>query len=305
MQKKHFLLLNGWGREKGYWASFPYYLKHSFHPNQEIQVTCLDLPGIGDERCHPAYFSLHKTMRFLRKQWLAKLHHEQEQGQKGKTKGRTKGKRSEKSEKILLGLSLGGMIGLEWGANFPEDFDSLIMVNSSVAKLNPFYHRLQPKIYKNLLSLLKVKCKREREYIKAKTVLNLRAKDAKLLDIWISLAEKRPIPLPTVIKQLLAAIFFFPPHPKLIPAKKLFLASEQDKLVHVLCSKMLAEYYESSLVIHSKAGHDLTCDDPQWVAQQVGLWLNDSAPSLSTQSPWTYPIQPAQEETFELTTTSI
>jgi pimeloyl-ACP methyl ester carboxylesterase len=54
----------------------------------------------------------------------------------------------------------------------------------------------------------------------------------------------------------------------------LLLASEQDQLVNVQCSRTLARHWGCSLQLHPRAGHDLPLDDAAWVADQVRQWLS-------------------------------
>ena len=52
----------------------------------------------------------------------------------------------------------------------------------------------------------------------------------------------------------------------------LFLAGTTDRLVDVECSRALARRFVAPLVEHPTAGHDLTSDEPGWVAEQVARW---------------------------------
>ncbi len=68
-------------------------------------------------------------------------------------------------------------------------------------------------------------------------------------------------------RQLTAAARFHAPLVKpSVPT--LLLASEQDHLASVNCSKILANYWQCDLLIHNTAGHDLPLDDGTWVIAQ-------------------------------------
>nr|MDP2192721.1 alpha/beta hydrolase [Rhodoferax sp.] len=56
-------------------------------------------------------------------------------------------------------------------------------------------------------------------------------------------------------------------------APTLVLASEQDHLVSVECSRALARHWQCPLPVHAGAGHDLPLDNGYWVAAQVQEWL--------------------------------
>lgn len=49
----------------------------------------------------------------------------------------------------------------------------------------------------------------------------------------------------------------------------LLIASEQDRLVNVACSKTLASRWQIPLSLHPDAGHDLPLDDPDWLYEQI------------------------------------
>jgi hypothetical protein len=48
-----------------------------------------------------------------------------------------------------------------------------------------------------------------------------------------------------------------------------------DKLVNPHCSRTLAQQWQAPLRAHDSAGHDLTLDEPDWVAQQVRDWISE------------------------------
>jgi pimeloyl-ACP methyl ester carboxylesterase len=74
------------------------------------------------------------------------------------------------------------------------------------------------------------------------------------------------------LRQLWAAARFAAP--SAVPAiPTLLLASAQDALVSVQCSRAIAQAWGVPLHEHPLAGHDLSLDDPRWVAQQVQAWL--------------------------------
>jgi pimeloyl-ACP methyl ester carboxylesterase len=92
---------------------------------------------------------------------------------------------------------------------------------------------------------------------------------------WAEIAQKRPVSLPNTLRQLFAASRFktdgFIPK---IPI--LFLASTHDRMVDVSCSKAIAKAWNKSIVEHPEGGHDLTTDDPTWVAKEINRWLENA-----------------------------
>ena len=119
--KQTWLLLRGWGRSQGHWLDFPELFAKSKNYNRE--VVCIDLPGMGSDNqgTSPA------TIVEIRKA-LAKV--------------------AEQNDKLkqpfyILGISLGGMVALDWALNEPEKIKGLVVINSSIASESKFYERLK------------------------------------------------------------------------------------------------------------------------------------------------------------------
>jgi hypothetical protein len=73
------------------------------------------------------------------------------------------------------------------------------------------------------------------------------------------------------LRQLLAAALFTAP--AVAPGSAaLLLASTQDDLVNVACSRSVAQHWQWPLLEHPRAGHDLPLDDGTWVIQQIKAW---------------------------------
>ncbi|MGB1092828.1 MAG: hypothetical protein ACPGYX_11945, partial [Oceanobacter sp.] len=54
------------------------------------------------------------------------------------------------------------------------------------------------------------------------------------------------------------------------PIEKVFLyVSMKDRLVSASCSSKLAQGWQKPVIQHSWAGHDLTLDDPKWLADRL------------------------------------
>ena len=96
------------------------------------------------------------------------------------------------------------------------------------------------------------------------------AKRAAVLPVWTELAsgQKRC----TFLAQLWAATTFRPPPAdpaQRFPERLLILSSAADRLVDPRCSADLARHYGAEHRAHPWAGHDLTTDDGEWVADAV------------------------------------
>jgi pimeloyl-ACP methyl ester carboxylesterase len=148
-----------------------------------------------------------------------------------------------------------------------------VLMNTSLQPINPFYHRLRPHNYPQLLGLL-LADQRTRE----QTILRLTsnhadaAQRAALLQSWQEYATQNPVSRRNILRQLLAAMRYraslqAPPVPLLM------LAGEQDRLVNVACSRKIAALWQCPLRLHESAGHDLPLDDGGWVVQQIQAWM--------------------------------
>ena len=93
-----------------------------------------------------------------------------------------------------------------------------------------------------------------------------------VLPRWLALRQQCPVSRANALRQLIAAARFRAPAVKPL-APTLVLASEQDHLVSVECSRALARHWQCPLHVHAGAGHDLPLDDGYWVAAQVQEWL--------------------------------
>jgi pimeloyl-ACP methyl ester carboxylesterase len=190
----------------------------------------------------------------------------------------------------VLALSLGAMVAVEWSAKHPEELERLVLINTSLAPLNPFYHRLRPENYLALFRHLICGSILERERIILSLTSALQrtpGEETFLLDQWQSFARECPVSRANILRQLLAAISFRAcTTPSPVPL--LLLAGELDRLVNVKCSIALANRWDCPVKLHPTAGHDLPLDDGQWVARQVKEWIDATklaVPTLPLGSP--------------------
>lgn len=248
------LLLRGLARTRQHWGDFPQLLlKESRHITS---VYTLDHKGIGDHSQQKAPGSVADMTDFLMEQWSdLKSHHPELLHQ----------------PTLLLGLSLGGMVSLDWVSRYPGDFLGSILINTSSQDSGTFYQRLKPRALKiALFESTRVSTWQQEKAI-LKMTSNLKVSDPKVLQQWVKIAQAHPVPKKTLFAQLWAAKNF--QSPPSINTPLLFMASEQDQMVSVQCSKTLALKYDSPLNLNSTAGHDLPLDDPHWVIQQLDSWI--------------------------------
>lgn len=241
------VLLRGLTRESRHWGRFPGVLQEHF-PKARIHTP--DLPGNGllnGERSPP-------SIEFMAELCRARLLAE----------GLVPPCR-------LLGLSMGGMAALAWAARHPGEVEACVLINSSLAPVNPFYQRLRPGAYLPLAAtLLPGLPPRSRESLVIGLTIRLCADRLKLAQDWAGYRRENPVSVGNAVRQLVAAWRFRGAKP-VVPC--LLLASRRDRLVDSRCSRDLALAWNAAFAEHPDAGHDLPLDDGPWVAARIGQWL--------------------------------
>ncbi|MFZ6735278.1 alpha/beta fold hydrolase [Undibacterium sp. Ji42W] len=253
------ILLRGLMRESRHWGDFPARFQQAVEAER---LLCLDFPGNGQ---------LHAEHSLTMVDAMADHCHLQLQ-----VEGI--------AEPVhVLAVSLGAMVALAWADKYPNDMQRMVLINTSVAPHNPFYHRLRPSNYPALITTMLFGSNMQRENLILHITSNLQtAEQAKeIITRWTAYAQEMPISVGNILRQLLAAMRFrAPPYSGKVPL--LLLAGEQDKLVNAACSRKLASLWHCPLYLHPTAGHDLPLDDADWVMQQVLNWQVDVnfAPAL-------------------------
>jgi pimeloyl-[acyl-carrier protein] methyl ester esterase len=257
----NWILLRGLGRESRHWLDFPSHLKTAFQVNGAAppEILCLDLPGFGTEKNHRPPFTIRENVNTLREKFLLAKKTREPWG--------------------LVGISLGGMIALNWAETFPEDFQALVVINSSASDLSSFQHRLSPyAMYRLLRAGLTTNVeKKERQILKM--VSNLKAHDPSVRKTLTAIAKEKQVTPAKMIRQLAAAMRF--QSPQKIDVPTLVLASIKDAMVDVRCSKSIAERLSAPIKFHPTAGHELTLDDPAWVAEKIREFTSSLTPAGS------------------------
>lgn len=236
------ILLRGLTRGTHHWGEFPEQLKAAFGHQKIIPI---DLAGNGDRYKEASPVSLKFALEDIRNE-VKKL----------KLEGPV----------TILALSLGGMITLQWLNDYPDEIDKAIIINSSHAGLSPLTKRMRPlSILKLLLAILQPISLRESSIY---SLTSNNSINKELLEHWITEAKNHPVSLTNAYRQAQAARKF----KKIInidASKLLILASTDDRLVNVDCSKEIAKNTQSNIKYHPTAGHEVTLDDPQWVINQM------------------------------------
>ena len=247
----HWLLLRGLAREVRHWEEFPARLGEAL---PDARIDCLDLPGVGTERARPSPRTVAGIVDDVRARWEPLT-------------------REHPGPRAVLGVSLGGMVTMEWCARHPGDFGRAVVINSSAICRTALEPRLRPRALA-LLGLAGLLTPRATaapfERVVLRLVSNLRRGDRALIERYAAIRRDAPISHGAFAAQLAAAMRFRCPGPLGIPT--LLLSSANDRMVPPACSRRLERELDARIELHPSAGHDLPLDDAAWVAEQVRDW---------------------------------
>lgn len=241
------IFLRGLTRDSRHWGDFIDDFKNAFpdHP-----IVTLDLAGNGYLHQRPSRTRVQDMVRDCRVQLES---------------------RGIEPPYHILALSLGAMVALAWALAYPREIAAQIFINTSFRPFSAFYERLRPGNYGRLLRLL-LSGAEAHEWERAVLQMTSNRRDTSLLPLWISWHRANPVSPRNALRQLSAAAQFeAPPEAPSIPT--LLLASANDQLVSVRCSRVLARQWLCPLIEHPSAGHDIALDDGKWVTAQVKTWL--------------------------------
>jgi pimeloyl-ACP methyl ester carboxylesterase len=249
------VLLRGLMRESRHWGEFTEQFQRAMGVQQVVPV---DFPGNGSLYAQASPDSVPEMVDSCRMQ-LEQLGYEPPYS--------------------VLALSLGAMVAVAWSERHPDELERMVLINTSLAPFNPFYHRMRPRNYPGLPRFLidASIAQRERTVLritstKERTVQQQRA----LLEQWESYARECPVTRANILRQLRAAMIYRAA-PTVPSTPVLLLAAQQDRLVNVKCSLALARRWGCDIRLHPTAGHDIPLDDGAWVAQQVREWVTAQA----------------------------
>ncbi|MES3000124.1 MAG: alpha/beta hydrolase [Pseudomonadota bacterium] len=247
------VLLRGWARESRHWGSFPELLARRLGEGHD--VIALDAPGNGKLNLRRSPMSVPAIARCCRAQLEAS---------------------GARPPFVLLGLSLGAMVALEWAHAWRREVEGVIFVNGSYAGYAPPWRRLRPGAWGRLLStLLPGTTLEQRESTVLALTSNAFRGDERLAARWAAIARYRPVSSANALRQLIAAARYRAPRraPEM-PA--LMVTSYGDRLVSHRCSTTPAARWGVPIAMHHSAGHDLPLDDPEWLAAHAVAWWRGS-----------------------------
>lgn len=246
------VLLRGLIRESRHWEAFPALLAQQFPSDQVVMI---DLPGNGYayQKRSPTHVEMMVTdvRRQLSDQGLRPPFH-------------------------VLALSLGAMTTISWRTQYPDEVATAILLNTSVSRFSPFWQRLKPANYRQILFkalLAKGPLQKEETILAITTNLIGQSARDEIAHRWAEYASTHPVSTRNALRQLWAAARFKAPGRLDAADRVLLLNGAGDRMVDPACSDAMAHEWGLKLLRHPSAGHDLTLDAGQWVVDSVRDWL--------------------------------
>lgn len=248
------VLMRGVSRESGHWGVFPDHLRRSLRELQPAsQLLMLDLPGTGSKRREVSPMQVSAIVEACRLEL------------------RNRGVRGPVS---LVGMSLGAAVLTDWANRYPEEVEAGVLINPSLRPFSELFRKSQPL---NYLGLLLLSLSRFGARMREERVLRLTTRltpPQAVIDRWLELQRQHPLGVRNTARQLIASLRYRASRTR-PAAPMLLLCSKADGLVDWRCSQAISRAWGAPLRLHTRAGHDLPLDDPQWVARAVAEWLRD------------------------------
>lgn len=254
MEKKklNIYLIRGLTRESGHWGDFVNLLESQL---PEVKIHLMDLPGAGVYHKTNAPCSFKKMVDFMRKDMIDTINPEE--------------------HNIVFATSLSGMLATEWTINYKNDFDGLIMVNSSFKGICSTNERANKSVRGDMLRILLTNNIKKRERLIIKVNSNKSEMVDKLLDAWVLIQKKRKMSRMNILRQTLAGMRYELKGEKPeIPI--LIIGSKGDRMVSPSCIEKIHNHFGGDLIWHPTSGHGLPLDEPEWLSKTVSNWYTES-----------------------------
>lgn len=249
------VMMIGLTKESGHWSRDFIEELSRLYLSQDIIM--IDIPGAGRYREEKTPMRIPKIIRRTRERYASSFHNEK--------------------KRMLISISLGGMLAAEWSRQYPFDFDELVIINSSYRQFSRLIHRVKPKAMASYVKIFLSKNPIRRE----KKILNLcsnnPAVQKEILPSWVELSQKRPVQKRNMLRQTIAGAIYKPR--KKPSTRMLIIASRHDRLADYRCSLSIQKKWGGDLLIirDPSIGHGIHIDAPQLLAEVIFNW-SSSAP---------------------------
>jgi pimeloyl-ACP methyl ester carboxylesterase len=242
----HWLLLRGLSREQRHWWSFPEELERA----TGARTLCLDLPGFGTEHARVSPRTIARITDDVRRRFDPA--------------------RSASDRWGIVGVSLGGMVALDWCARHPNDFAACVTINTSARPSWPL-ERFRLVGLRALAGSFTTDPVAKERVVLAITSNKLATDLDEIAKTQARWALERTPSRASLASQLRAATVFKVPASVNVPL--LVLASKTDRLVSHRCSERIAARLGAKLVLHDRGGHDLPLDEPAFLCREIATWV--------------------------------
>lgn len=247
--ESNWLFIRGLMRESAHWNSLP---EQFMTMLPGTRVHCMDLPGNGKYWRQASPLSMKAILECVR--------HE------------TRDILRQSEPLYLFSISLGSMLAIEWAYRYPRELAGMVLINTSLRGLSPFYRRLSWRCWPLLVRILMTQNNIDREQRILTLTSRYHAQDHALASVWSEIFEQHPVQRRNALRQLWAAACYRPP--LALPAVPwLLLHSAGDDMVEPSCTKALCKQWQTTAYCHPTAGHDLPLDAPDWTIATVKNWL--------------------------------
>lgn len=197
------VLLRGLGRESGHWGPFLQALKTAADGSE---VVTLDLPGTGTRLHDTAPRTMRETVERVR----------DEASSRGLLRAPV----------LLFGISLGGMVAMEWASSHPGDLAGIAIAASSASDLSPLLKRFSLVGFGNVVLSRFTRDPERRQRRIAWLVSNRRDLRDRVVREWVQIERDRPVSFETIRAQMHAASRWRAPASLAVPS--LFLVGRKD-----------------------------------------------------------------------------
>ncbi|WP_020407694.1 alpha/beta fold hydrolase [Hahella ganghwensis] len=244
------VLLRGWMRDQRHWEQFPETLTRLCHKTGlDYPLMLPDIPGNGRRFREHTPASIPGIYRQLQKEL------------------------GSETPIIIIGLSMGGMIGTEWLNHNPEQVLGLVLINSSLRPFAKPWERLAPKVWPQVMMQVG-RSQADREQLILNLTLSPANQTATRLANWIQWSAQFPVSHTNACRQLLAAARYKVPTKDAPECPALIIGGAHDRLVNPICSKRIAEAWGCQYH-YLPGGHDLPIEHPEMLSQHIVDWLKD------------------------------
>jgi homoserine acetyltransferase len=245
MSKKYWIFLRGLTRGNIHWGDFPEIFKKL---NPDAAIEFLEIPGNGNLYQEITPINAKEVVDLIRK----------------------KSQFCQENLPLnICGISLGGMIALKWAELYPENIQTITIINSSLSQFSPFYHRLIPANYVKILKAVTEPNIFEQEKFVLSVTSNKIQETSRYLKVFSTFATEHKMLKTNVVRQLILASKINIKKINSIPLT--VINSKNDRLVNSSCSEKIAIGLNGKIIIHSTAGHDLPLDEPVWLSEVLTI----------------------------------